>query len=227
VRALILATVLLATSSIASAQTAAGASTPAAQNPEAPKRTRLMIGASLRSTSTPGIDTSSSLKPTFIWRWRGKGSRIDDRWAFAYRWSSYSSRVASQFGSQELTVADAKVRPLMIGADYKMPRGKMNWSVGLTAGWAFNKTTIPGEYRQQVFDRAGIDDLSVEMKDSLIWSPRVVGWYDLNRKVSFMVETAYLIARPDLIVHSRGVETRTRLNADALIVKAGFVYGIW
>ncbi len=33
-----------------------------------PSRTRLQLGVSLKSTTTPGVDTNDSIKPTFIWR---------------------------------------------------------------------------------------------------------------------------------------------------------------
>jgi hypothetical protein len=199
-----------------------------AQEPEAgPKRTRLQLGVSLKSTVTPGIDTADSVGPTFIWRWRGKGSRTDDRWAPAYRLSSFSSRVSSQLGSRELPVGDVKLQPLMLGIDYKMPRGKWNWAAGMSAGWSLNNVDTPGAYRDRVINTTGIPDLWVDVHNSFVWGPRLKGWYDVNRRVSFMVESAYLVTRPELDVRANGVITTRRINADAFIVKAGVVYGIF
>jgi hypothetical protein len=42
-----------------------------------------------------------------------------------------------------------------------------------------------------------------------------------------MVESAYLVTRPELDVRANGVTTTRRLNADAFILKAGVVYGIF
>jgi hypothetical protein len=42
-----------------------------------------------------------------------------------------------------------------------------------------------------------------------------------------MVESAYLVTRPELDVRANGVTTTRRLNADAFILKAGIVYGIF
>lgn len=190
-------------------------------------RTRLQLGISLKSTTTPGIDTANSLGPTFVWRWRGKFSRSDDRWAFAYRLSSFSSQVSSQLGPRELPVGDVKVRPLMIGIDYKMPRGKWNWAAGMSAGWALNQVETPGEYQRGVAEAVGVQDLWVDVHNSLVWGPRIKGWYDRDRRISYLIEAAYLVTRPALDLRANGVTTTRRLNADALIVKVGVVYGIF
>ena len=190
-------------------------------------RTRLQFGISLKSTTTPGIDTSDSISPTFIWRWRGRGSRIDDRWAPAYRLSSFSSRVSSQLGNHELPVGDVKLQPLMIGLDYKMPRGKWNWAAGMSVGWSMNNVETPGRYLDRAISVAGVPDLWVDVHNSFVWGPRVKGWHDVNRRVSFMIESAYLVTRPELDIRANGRMTTRRVNADALIVKAGVVYGIF
>ena len=198
----------------------------AKQEVEAPRRTRLQLGVALKQTVSPGSDTDSSLNPTFVWRWRGKGSRTDDRLSPAYRLSSYRSVVHSQFGGRDHEVGDVKVRPLMLGLDYKMPRGKWNWAAGMSAGWAINNVEVPWEMRA-IAESAGTPDLWVDVHNSLVWGPRLKGWYDYDRRLSFMVESAYLVTRPELDVRANGVTTTRRLNADAFIVKAGIVYGIF
>lgn len=198
-----------------------------ASNPDRPKRVRFQLGVALKSTTTPGIDTSDSLEPTLVWRWRGKGSRTDDRWAPAYRFSSFGSQVSSQLGRTELPVGDIKVRPLMLGLDYKMPRGKWNWATGLSAGWAFNSVRMPKEYQDRALALADAAELGVDVHNSFVWGPRLKGWYDISPRLAFMVESAYLVTRPRFDVRANGVTTARRINADALILKAGFVYGVW
>lgn len=223
---------VLALSSGASAQSTDSSSARASARASAaaqdePRRTRLQLGVSLKSTTTPGDDTGNALGPTFVWRWRGKFSRADDRWAFSYRLSSFSSQVSSQIGAAALPVGDVKVRPLMIGLDYKMPRGKWQWATGVSVGWAINGVTVPGEYHRGVAERAGADDLWVDVHNSLVWGPRLKGWYDHDRRLSYLVEAGYLVTRPELDVRVHGVTTRRTLNADALILKVGVVYGIF
>ncbi len=196
------------------------------QDPEAPKRTRLQVGVSLKGTVSPGSDTDSSLNPTFVWRWRGKGSRTDDRLSPSYRLSSFRSVVHSQIGSRDLEVGEVKVKPLMVGLDYKMPRGKWNWATGMSVGWAMNNVEVPWEMRA-ISESLGTQDLWVDVHNSLVWGPRLKGWYDHDRRLSFMVESAYLVTRPEIDVRSNGVTRTRRLNADALIIKAGIVYGIF
>ena len=196
------------------------------QEPNAP-RTRLQLGVALKGTMTPGIDTNNALDPTFVWRWRGRFSRVDDRWAPAYRLSSFNSRVTSQLGARELPVGDMKIRPLMVGLDYKMPRGKWNWSAGMSVGWAMNSLEIPWQYRASATDAVGANDLWADVHNSFVWGPRLKGWYDVNRRLSYMVESAYLVTRPEIDVRANGRLSTRRLNADGFILKAGVVYGIF
>jgi hypothetical protein len=130
-------------------------------------------------------------------------------------------------GIVELPVGDVKVRPLMLGIDYKMPRGKWNWGHGLYAGWALNDVEVPWEYRAVAAGVASAPDLWVDVHNSFVWGPRLKGWYDVNRRVSFMVESAYLVTRPVLDVRANGVSSSRRLQGDAFIMKAGLVYGIF
>lgn len=224
--ALLTVGVCLAIGATSSAQSLASS---ASQEPEpgTSERTRLQLGVSLKGTLTPGTDTNNAVNPTFVWRWRGKGSRLNDRWVPAYRLSSFSSQVSAQLGSRELPVGDVKIRPLMLGVDYKMPRGKWQWAAGLSAGWAINNVETRWEYRARAIDLAGTPDLWVDVHNSLVWGPRLKGWYDVDRRLSFMVESAYLVTRPALDVRANGVLSTRRLNLDAFIVKAGIVYGIF
>jgi hypothetical protein len=192
-----------------------------------PKLTRLQVGVALDSTTMPGEHTRNSIGPSVVWRWRGRFSRHDDRWAFAYRLSSFDSQVSSPIGPRSLPVADMKVRTLMVGVEYKMPRGRWNWGAGFSAGWAVNSVDTPDAYRDAAGARTGVDDLWVDVHNSLVWGPRLKGWYDINRRVSLLVESSYLVTRPSLDVRVGGVSSTHRLKADAFVVKAGIVYGIF
>jgi hypothetical protein len=114
----------------------------------------------------------------------------------------------------------------MAGVEYKMPRGKWTWSVGATAGWSINQLETVAGFRERVLGTTG-DDVVTDIDNSFAWSPRVKGWYDINRRVSLMLESSYNYSRPLLTIRSGGVDMSRRLNADALVFKAGVVYGIW
>jgi hypothetical protein len=115
----------------------------------------------------------------------------------------------------------------MVGMDYRMPRGRWQWTVGGAIGWSINRIDTPPAYHHRAALAAGASDLWVDVDNSLVWGPRARGWYDVNRRVSFMVESAYLMTRPALDVRANGRVTTTRLNADTLIVRMGIVYGVF
>lgn len=175
---------------------------------------------------TPGIDTSDRLDPTFVWRWRGKGSRIDDRWAPAYRLGSYTSRVSS-LGAREMPVGEIKVKPIMLGLDYKMPRGKWNWAAGMAVGWAMNSIDLHGKTARARPTQWGPAISGPMCTTRSCWGPRLKGWYDVDRRLSYMVEAGYLVHRPEIDVRANGRLSTRRLNADGFVIKAGVVYGIF
>ena len=117
-----------------------------AQEPGSTRR-RLQLGVALKSTTGPGGLMGNELGPSFIWRWRSKNAnpRQDDRFAFAYRLSAFGSQVSSALNAGPMPIGDVKIRPLMVGFDYKMPRGKWEWSAGLAGGWAVNNIDTPGD----------------------------------------------------------------------------------
>src|SRR5262245_38723559 len=208
---------------------AATAGTALAQSSEEPgeQRTRLMLGIDVKETIMPGSDTSNKFGVGFMWRWRGRTERTDDRISFAYRLGSYSTRVFSPIAGEAFEMGPARFRPLMIGAEYKMPRGKWTWAAGVTAGWSLNSLDTSATFRDRLASAVGTSDVATDIHNSFAWSPRFKGWYDVNRRVSFMVETYYARNRPELTIRSGGIEQSRRLNADAWVMKTGIAYGIW
>jgi hypothetical protein len=201
-------------------------SSSAAQEPGARNLTRLMVGVDLKETVAIGEGTANRFGVGFMWRWRSRTPRLDDRLAFAYRFGSYRTLVSSPALGQNMEVGDVRLRPIMAGAQYKMPRGKWTWSVGATVGWSINSLDTAASFRDQVMGQTGTD-VATDIHNSFAWSPRVKGWYDVNRRVSVMIESSYSYSRPMLTIRSGGVDQSHRLNADALLFKAGLVYGIW
>jgi hypothetical protein len=115
----------------------------------------------------------------------------------------------------------------MVGAEYKMPRGKWTWSAGATAGWSLNSLDTSAIFHQRLAEAMSNADVGTDIHNSFAWSPRVKGWYDVNRRVSFMVEAYYAHNRPELTIRSGALERSYRLNADAWVMKTGLVYGVW
>jgi len=217
---------------LAAARVEASKATPQPEEPQpsepaARGRTRLMLGVALKATLTPSEGTGSSIKPSFIWKWRGKKQRLDDRFALAYGLNSFSSEVSSSVGAHQLPIGDVRVRPLMLGVDYKMPRGKWTYSAGVQAGWSMNHVEATGQYQQLARRVAGIDDVWMDVRNSVVWAPKVNAWYDINRRMALQFDAAYFVVRPEAMRRINGVESSWRLNADAMVLKAGFVYGVF
>lgn len=191
------------------------------------KVTRFQVGVSIKTTLTPAAETGSSITPTFLWRWRGTEAADGGRWSPAYGLSSYTSRVTSPMAARELPVGDIQVRPVMVGLDYKVPRGRWRWAAGVSAGWAVNDVKTPAAYQTRITRTMGADDLWVDVHNSFVWGPRVTGWFERDRRVSYLVEGAYMVTRPELDVHVNGVSTTRRIRADAAVFRVGVVYGIY
>jgi hypothetical protein len=204
----------------------------AAQEPGAPTQTRLMVGIGLKQLVAPGHSTASSIAPSFVWKWRGKTRRMDDRFSLTYGLNSFSSELSPSIGGSRtlggnLPVGDVKIRPIMVGVDYEMPRGKWTWSAGIHAGWGMNSVDAPPTFRNRVMAVTGAHDLWLDVNNAVVWGPKFKAWYDYNRRLSFQVDVGYYFARPELQMRANGVLSRHRLTADALVMKAGILFGIF
>jgi hypothetical protein len=204
----------------------APSSATAAQEPGDTKLTRLMLGIDLKQTILPSDGTANRFGVGFMWRWRSRTPRTDDRLAFAYRLGSYSTLVSGAVLGEDMEIGDIRVRQLLVGADYKMPRGKWTWSVGATAGMAVNRLKTAASFRDRVIHQTNADVVT-DIHNGFAFSPRVKGWYDINRRVALMIESSYNYARPQLTIRTSAGDLSRQLNADALILKAGVVYGVW
>jgi hypothetical protein len=198
----------------------------AVQEPGDTKLTRLMLGIDFKQTILPSDGTANRFGVGFMWRWRSRTPRTDDRLAFAYRLGSYSTLVSGSVLGEDMEIGDIRVRQLLAGADYKMPRGKWTWSVGATAGMSVNKLKTAASFRERVINQTNADVVT-DIHNGFAFSPRVKGWYDINRRVALMIESSYNYARPQLTIRTAAGDLSRQLNADALILKAGVVYGVW
>ena len=226
---IVLASMLLLVAPNASAQDARSTETSsasAAQEPGDTKLTRLMLGLDFKQTILPSDGTANRFRVGFMWRWRSRTPRTDDRLAFAYRLSSYSSQISGSVLGENMEIGDIRLRQLTAGAEYKMPRGKWTWAVGATAGMSLNELDTATSFRERVISQTNAD-VATDIHNGFAFSPRVKGWYNINRRVAFMVESSYNYARPELTIRTAAGDLSRRLNADALILKAGLVYGVW
>ena len=162
-----------------------------------------------------------------MWRWRGKTPETASRLAPAFSMGSFSSEISQSFVGAALPVGDVRVRPLMAGVEYKIPRGQWQWSIGLAAGWAVNGVDVGSGRLARAAAVLGASDLWADVHNSLAWGPRVQAIYDVNDRVSLIVDTSYVSTRPRLDVRANGRVSTSTINADALMLKVGVVYAIY
>jgi hypothetical protein len=209
----------------AKSSSASGAET-AAQEPGDNKLTRLMLGVDVTHAMLPSDSAANRVSVGFLWRWRSRTPRTDDRLAFSYRLGSYSTQVGGPVLGQRLEIGDVRVRQLLAGVDYKMPRGRWTWAVGATAGMSMNTLDTAVSFRERLISQTN-GDIVTDIHNGIAFSPRVKGWYDINRRIAFMIDGSYNYARPELTIRTGAGDLSRRLNADAVIVTAGIVYGVW
>jgi hypothetical protein len=125
-----------------------------------------------------------------------------------------------------MEIGDVKLRQLLAGVDYKMPRGRWTWAVGATAGLSINDLDTATSFRERLISQTRADVVT-DIHNGIAFSPRVKGWYDFNRRIAFMIDGSYNYARPELTIQTAAGDFSRRLNADAVILKAGIVYGVW
>lgn len=194
--------------------------------PGASNRTRLMLGINVGETVPLDDSLTSRTGVGFQWRWRSRHPETHDGFALSYRLGAYTAPYKSDVIGQQMAVGDVRLRPITVGADYKMPRGKWTWSVGATAGWSLNKLHTTQAFRERLAGTTHADVIT-DITNNFAWSPRFKGWYDINRRISVLVESSYNYARPRVTIRSGGLDLGRTLNADALIFRTGIVYGIW
>jgi len=205
----------------------AESTSPSGQEPGSKKLKRLMLGIDLKETVPLGVGTANRTGIGFMWRWRSRQRRTDDHYKFAYRFGSYSSPISEPMQGQQVAVGDVRIRPLLAGVDYTMSRGKWTWAAGAQAGWAINSLHSPDPVKQRLAAAMGVGGVETHIADTFAFSPRVKGWYEVNRRVSLAVESFYSYARPELTIRTGSSVLTRRLNADALVFKTGVVYGVW
>jgi len=124
----------------------------------------------------------------------------------------------SQFGR-------LRVRPVMIGYGYGRSFRRVDVTIDVVGGIAFN-SYHPDPETIAARKAAGATDLHGESTNSLAIKPEVQLWYDLNRRWGLRMAGGYLITRPTVSVTSSLGADRMPVRADSLLITVGIVYSI-
>ena len=75
--------------------------------------------------------------------------------------------------------------------------------------------------------RLGARSVSAEAVNTLVATPELKIWYDVNKKVGLLVNAGYVFARPDVKVTSTLGTDVHHVHADTYTLKFGLVYSIF
>jgi hypothetical protein len=158
-----------------------------------------------------------------LWRFgRGKAG-----WGFHWGLHWFSSELDRSIGGDTTEFGRLHIRPFMAGYGYTYKAGRVSATADILAGYAIGSVEMAPGATDAYQNRMGARDLSVESSNTFAAKPEIGVWYDFSKNVGFNVNAGYMIARPEVTVHSSLGEERRGIRADQFILKLGVVYSIF
>lgn len=197
----------------------AGASTAHAQSDG-----RFALGASV-TTRTPlgSADASGTASVGLLWRF----GHSTPGWGWQWGMDWFATDLDRAIGGASTEFGELHVRPIMGGYGYTLVRGATSITVDAIAGYAFSSLSLSPAAGDAYRTRLGAQRATASASNTLAAKPEIEVWHDLNKRVGFVVNGGYLVARPEVTVTSSlGVDSR-RLRADMFMLKLGLVYSLF
>lgn len=183
---------------------------------------RLAVGASVTSSVATSDAAGSSATVGLEMR---LGHETEEwGWQTSF-FSWFDTDVTRQTPLPNSQFGQLRVRPVMIGYGYGRSFGRVDVTIDVVGGIAFNSFHLDSATIAQK-KAAGATDIHGESTNSLAIKPEVQLWYDLNRRWGLRMAAGYLITRPTVSVSSTLGEDRLPFRADSLLVTFGVVYSI-
>lgn len=159
------------------------------------------------------------------WRF-GHTQKSSWGWHYALNW--FTTDVHRQIGGgSAIDLGELRVRPLMGGYGYTMLIGRAAISAALLAGYAITSFSLQPEADDVYRLRLGAASVRSNASNTLVASPEMHVWYDINEKYGLLVSGSYLFARPEIIIQSSLGEDVHRVHADMYAIRIGVVYKIF
>ena len=181
---------------------ATGPATPAVSAPPAPPpateaksesdwylKGRFLVGASWGSVATFDGDLGTQYKVSPFFRWNSRRSG----WGPSFGLSWYEADLRLPVDGKSETLGPVKVRPVMAGVGYSIIKGRTRTSLGLVAGYAFNKATV---------DRQLPPGYTATVELDSTWSagPKADVMFAATRRIALIASVAYVFSNPDVTV---------------------------
>ena len=173
----------------------------------------LGAGASTRITNPSGDALAGAVNVGPLLRLRprdGLGPAIAFNWTDALIESGPEGRPG---------LATVRLRPVMVGVEYGVARGRLAAGASIVAGYAFN--SLDADITQAGPGRA------VAVGNSFVWRPGVSLWYDVAPRLGINLFAGYLFTRPRVTFASDTAILTDRLPANAVVVSIGTAYWIF
>jgi hypothetical protein len=156
--------------------------------------------------------------------WRFGHGHTGWGWHWGLNW--YSADVDGR-PTIDTEIGELHVRPVMVGYGYTHVVRRTNVSAVVIGGYALTTMTLRPQAANAYRDRFGARDVSVDPSSTFTVRPEVNVWRDLSKKIGLNVSAGYIVARPNVTIHSTLGDEVRHLRADMFTVKIGAVYSIF
>jgi hypothetical protein len=184
---------------------------------------KFAVGGEFTARMAGDREVRGHLKPGLLWRFgRGKPG-----WGFHWGLSWFSTDLDRSIGGNNTEFGRLDVRPFMAGYGYTYKVGRVSATADVLVGYAIGSIEMAPIATDAYQNRLGARGLSVESSNTFAAKPEIGVWYDINRKIGLNVNAGYIIARPDVTVHSSLGDERRGIRADQFILKLGVACSIF
>jgi len=156
--------------------------------------------------------------------WRFGHGKTGWGWHWGLNW--YSAEVDGE-PAIDTEIGELHVRPVMVGYGYTHIVRHTNVTAAMIAGYAVTTISLRPEAANAYRDRLGARAVSVDASNTFTVRPEVSIWRDLSKKVGLNISAGYIVARPNVTVHSTLGDEVRHLRADMFTVKIGAVYSVF
>jgi hypothetical protein len=195
--------------------------TPAAARAQSDGMLALGMGVTVRDAPSEGA--AGNVRPSLTWR-IGHGN---DGWGFRWGLNWYATDLTEPVAAERTEFGRLRVRPLMVGYGYERRFGRLLVGGGVIGGYAVTAFRMTTEFNDQYRLKLGATGVRSTVSNTVVVRPEMSAWFDISRKLGLNISSGYVVARPEVTVHSSlGSDTR-RIRADMFNIRIGAVYSVF
>lgn len=183
----------------------------------------LALGMGVTVREAPSEGAAGSVKPSLIWR-IGHGN---DGWGFRWGLNWYATDLTEPVAAANTDFGRLRVRPLMVGYGYERRFGRLLVGGGVIGGYAVTAFRMTTEFNDQYRLKLSATGVRSTVSNTFVVRPEMSAWFDISRKLGLNISSGYVVARPEVTVHSSLGSDRRRIRADMFNLRIGAVYSVF